>query len=247
MSDTLRFLILSEDSGAHATEVVWKLLLNLLRQVRRDFREDRLLHVPLVADASRLVYANLWKSDRANHNQLVALTRELATILVDEKGWVVWHIDGDCTWSEHTSNDPLKLTLQKFDHVIKERVRNQLRRQKPDMAEDAIDVCLNKLILLRPHYSIEAWLYQAIDPLLKLYVTNGQSSHPDTIQLREVYQHDPSSLEEVPKIKDKFWVRSAFNLELASHVKGQVLQNAQKSLAQAVQDLKQAPGLLAAL
>ena len=81
--------------------------------------------------------------------------RTIATKLGREDGFVLFHIDGDRTWTDRATSE----NEAKFDKIVVARVRQLLQGRPGSTAEDA-EARLSRLFPVMPFYSIEAWLYQ---------------------------------------------------------------------------------------
>ncbi|MEQ1507908.1 MAG: hypothetical protein ABMB14_37110 [Myxococcota bacterium] len=211
----LSVLVLTEDGSddAHATLVA--LLKKLLRRVDDACRTDRIRFDPQGEAERRYTVANAWKgdgpSDRASRAaarfRLIDLYRTIATRLLeqDPPGFVVFHLDGDTTWSNrHTSEN-----VQKFSARIVHHVELLVEQRDPTRAASAMD----RLLPLVPFYSIEAWLYQNLSEMRGLCAALGDP--PELVAQIGAWTTDRASLDEVAKIKDQCRLSDRHNRRLA--------------------------------
>jgi hypothetical protein len=201
----MNVLILSEDSGKDAFRVVSTLVRSMLRLVDSGTQTHRISFAPLEDGEARLaMYANNWRSSSPRYEQKVrSLARVIATGL--SRGFVFYHVDGDCRWSEAPSKHE-----DVFERAVVRRVRNQLMSARQS---SEVDQMMSRLHLIIPFYSIEAWLYQNTKVAIAKCAEFDRSQCVETF--RE-WARDRAILDEVYKVKERVCLRDRFNLDLAS-------------------------------
>lgn len=157
-----KVLVISEDSSKQALPTVQELLRHLLLLAMPEADHERLVIEPLEDSTARnVVFGNAWKSAKGVATAgVVRLVQRLARQLM-QGGFVVHHVDGDTVWAERASSE----NLRAYDDVILRRVRAQLvatrRAGQKKLAPHEADLLMKeRLIVLVPHWSIEAWLFQ---------------------------------------------------------------------------------------
>ena len=236
-------LLLTEDSGKNGFAVVEALSKRLMRLVDPSCRTHRIDFEPAKDDARRLVNGNAWKGKRADR---VRLQQTIATKVAEDgpPGFVFFHVDGDCAWSERKrARNPRAL-----DACITEGVRailgRHMHRHAPLDAE-AIAARMTRLIVLVPHYSIEAWLYQNIAVAMRLCRRHHGGRH---IEQFRTWEQNRSDIDELCNPKDVVCLSDKHNLELATEAypAGAAVQ-AGTSFAHAADALRACEALCAAL
>ncbi|MBX3467411.1 MAG: hypothetical protein KF878_11015 [Planctomycetes bacterium] len=192
---------------------------------------------------------------------------ELATLLRQGK-FVLVHIDGDTVWSQRTTST----AVEHFDQRVAEPVRKRLvaaiqlqarqggphrRRQRPtaspapeapapDAAAQAA-AALERLRLASPHYSVEAWLYQATERATALARAHHDGRDVETF---ETWARDRGAVDEVHGLPDTVCLGRHHNAELAAALTAAVVDEVVgtgKSLAACVDHLRRCAPLVAAL
>lgn len=205
MTQALEVLVLSEDGANRATETVCKILDKLLLRRSPDGRELR--YIPTVERIVReACVANKWKSsEMRDYRAKTALIRTIATRLTN--GVVVFHYDGDSTWSNRTAS----VTGKQFEREVRTRVAQLLSGLDDVSRRDA----LGRLVEAVPFYSVEAWTYQAT--ALAVQICENQYQGRDSRFFRE-WETDRAALDDVAKIKNVTCLRSNHNHELAQAI-----------------------------
>ncbi|MCW8137533.1 MAG: hypothetical protein KIT58_01360 [Planctomycetota bacterium] len=193
---------------------------------------------------------------------------ELATLLQQGK-FVLVHIDGDTVWSQRTTST----AVEHFEQRVAEPVRKRLvaaiqlqsrqggphrRRQRPtaspapeasaaDAAAQAAAAALERLRLVSPYYSVEAWLYQATERAIALAKTHHDGADVETFQ---AWARERGAVDEVHGLPDTVCLGRQHNAELAAGLTAAVVDDvvgAGKSLAACVDHLRRCAPLVAAL
>jgi septum formation topological specificity factor MinE len=222
VSAPLSVLLLSEDRSAGAFEVLRSLAKELLKQVDEYVHTHRVTFEPLrEASALQALHANIWKStnprDRAKQ---VALFRSIATQLLLENGWVLFHFDGDRPWADRESSE----NVRKFDEFVLKDVRRiiegKLQEQMAGQPEarraaaERVQERLRKLKVVVPFYSIEAWLYQNTREALRLCEERHGGRDVERFQQ---WAADRAALDEVAQPKKQVCLKDLHNRDLASN------------------------------
>ena len=217
----LSVLVLTEDSGAKAFETLRNLAKELLKQVDEYVQTNRISFEPVRNElALQALHANLWKSTKPRERQKqVELIRTIATQVMLEEGWVLFHFDGDRSWDSRESSE----NMEKFQKLVCDRVRElvvsklmeqHLNDTTPEELETRARARMTRLKSVVPFYSIEAWLFQNTREALRL--CQERYGGRDVEQF-EAWAQDRGALDEVLKPKEAVCLGAAHNLDLASN------------------------------
>lgn len=214
----LSVLVLTEDRSEQAHDTIEALTRKIFRQLDPacDLRPTKVRFDPATDDARAVARANNWKSP--TQRELVAFRQYIATQLIREHGFVVFHVDGDRVYAQISTSE----NVRKFDNLVRRPVRNILEgpppkrreRQPPPQPRVSVDERLSKLFLLAPFYSIESWLYQNVATATRLCRQNVACRGKCVAQLME-WEADRGALDEVDKPKTRLCFRDRHNAELA--------------------------------
>lgn len=217
----LSVLLLSEDRSTGAFEVLRSLAKELLKQVDEHVHTHRVTFEPLREEqALHALHGNIWKStsprDRAKQ---VALFRSIATQLLLENGWVLFHFDGDRPWADRESSE----NTRKFKEIVLKNVlllvEQTLQGQTPGQREaqranaERARERLRRLKVVVPFYSIEAWLYQNTREALRLCEEHHGGRDEERFHQ---WAADRAALDEEVKPKEQVCLRDKHNPALAS-------------------------------
>jgi hypothetical protein len=150
----------------------------------------------------------------------------LATEL-DEGKVVVFHYDGDTPWTRRRES----VTKQPFAAL---RVRLSQVSGKQSHLRPA------RLLEMVPHYSIEAWVYQATAAAVELCETHY---HERDVALFRSWSVDRGLLDELEQPKSRTVLGSKHNAELARHIPVPDIVRARKSLSEFLRQLNEVPEL----
>lgn len=220
MSATI--LVLSEDGAENAGDTVKNLTVHILRLIAGPGWEaqQRISQVRLEPPASpavrRTVRAQLWKSKNPrDYRDQTELSAYIADRLVARDSFVVFHIDGDCRWTERPGP-----ALAQFDQFLQRRVlpiiQHRLgsaspRRGVAPATPPLVDVA-DRLLLMVPYYSIESWLYQHTREAIRMCEQHHRGAH---VELFQEWRHDRALLDEVYQPKEAVCLSDQHNLELS--------------------------------
>ncbi|WP_147443657.1 hypothetical protein [Corallococcus sicarius] len=221
----MSILLLTEDSGSEAFETFKKLAKEILKQVdeHTQTQPTRLSFEPVRNEAAlRALQANVWKSDKARDRpKQVELVRTLATQLLRETGWALFHFDGDRTWAERSSSENVdkfkQLVCDKVQLLILDHLTQKARQEKKPVAQHEVEAqVLRKMARLKrvvPFYSIEAWLFQNTQEAIRL--CDLHHGGRDAERFRQ-WEQERSAIDEVSKPKDQVCLGAKHNQALAS-------------------------------
>lgn len=249
----LSVLLLTEDGGAQADEVLRSLVVKLLGHIEPGAvtREHARAWEPASPEARGVARANGWKDPR--RRDLVSFRQYIASKLQREHGFVFFHVDGDRPYRERATSE----NTRKFETMIRRPVRiilegplpHRRRRGEPSVPHHSAEVerRLAKLIILVPHYSIEAWLFQNTEHAAR-HCPGEPSCRHGCAEKLSAWSHDRALLDELPRPKDELCFGDAHNAELAGagYPLDEVL-SAEKSLHDALQALRSCSELAQAL
>jgi len=200
-------LIITEDSGADGHATIVAVIKRMLQLVVPDYQTHRLGFEPKDAQAQRALQGTGWKSkDPKTQADRVTALRTIATKLGRKEGFVLFHIDGDRTWTERSSSENVGL----FKARVIELVR-KLLLQSGRSAQEA-EIRLLRLLPIVPFYSIEAWLFQHTEVAIRLCRERYQGR--DMARF-EAWRQDRAALDDIEQPKDAVCLRSSHNLECA--------------------------------
>jgi hypothetical protein len=214
-------LVLTEDSGAKAFETLRSLAKELLKQVDEYVQTNRISFEPVRNElALQALHANVWKSTKARDRQKqIELIRTLATQVMLEDGWVLFHFDGDRAWGSRASSE----NVEKFQKLVCDRVLalvvsklTELHRSDttPQYLEARARARMTRLKTVVPFYSIEAWLFQNTREALRLCQERYGGRDVEQFQ---AWVQDRGALDEVLKPKEAVCLGAAHNLDLVSN------------------------------
>ncbi|MFE8604915.1 hypothetical protein [Archangium violaceum] len=212
-------MLLTEDSGAKAFETLRSVAKELLKQVDEYVQTNKISFEPVRNElALQSLHANVWKSNKAKDRQKrVELIRTIATQVMLEDGWVLFHFDGDRVWASRASSE----NIEKFQTLIGAGVRQLIASKiaelrdgsTPESVEARANARMARLKAVVPFYSIEAWLFQNTREAIRL--CQERYSGRDVEQFH-AWARDRTSLDEVLKPKEAVCLGAAHNLDLAS-------------------------------
>ncbi|WNG54189.1 hypothetical protein F0U59_04835 [Archangium gephyra] len=215
----LSVLVLTEDSGTKAFETLRSLAKELLKQVDEYVQTHKISFEPVRNElALQALHANVWKSTKAKDRQKrVELIRTIATQVMLEDGWVLFHFDGDRAWASRASSE----NVEKFQTLVWESVRGLVASKlaelrdgsTPQSIEAQADARMGRLKTVVPFYCIEAWLFQNIWEAIRLCQERYGGRDVEQFQ---AWARDRTSLDEVLKPKEAVCLGAAHNLDLAS-------------------------------
>jgi hypothetical protein len=254
VTPALSVLVLTEDSSASAHDTLVPLARKLLQFVDRHTRSNHVYFEPAEREAALAVRANLWRSWQAPHptneRSIRILRRTLATRVLEDDvpGYVLFHFDGDCSWSDRGSSENAR-RLEAFERFVEGLrsiiVEHVAKHRLPlDVAE--VDRRLRRICAVVPFYSIESWLYQNTDRARALC----QERCGRHVELIGQWQHDRALLDDVVKPKQQLCIGSNENPELAktlTHRLADELYQLGQSFHATVERLQSCPGLREAL
>jgi hypothetical protein len=250
----LSIVILTEDSGKDGRPTVEALARRMLHLVSPGYGSHRVSFVPRDPPEEEAMRGNVWKTDGKNpqeHERRVRLRRYIARKLSLPDTFVLFHIDGDRTWSErHTSEN-----VAKFERLIRgalpqvaDRGRANNPRTKPGARAETDPppaMHLENLILICPFRSIEAWLYQNVRVAIDVCDREHRRDHVTEL---EAWEGRRDQLDELAAPEQTVCLGKLFNLELASRAfPAAEAYQVKKSFAESVDRLYGCAALVRAL
>ena len=254
VTPTLSVLVLTEDSSPSAHDTLVPLARKLLQLVDRHTRSNHVYFEPAEREAALAVRSNLWRSWEAPHptndRSIRILRRTLATKVLEEDapGYVLFHFDGDCSWSDRESSENAR-RLQAFERFVeglRSIIEEHVAKHRLPLDALEIDRRLRRVCAVVPFYSIESWLYQNTKRARELC----QQRCGKHVELIEQWQHDRALLDDIVKPKKQLCIGSEENHELAKTLTHQVaneLYELGQSFYATVERLQSCPGLREAL
>lgn len=187
---------------------------------------------PKVAVAAR---GSNWKNEA--HPDRRSLVRTIATHLLRRDGFVVFHFDGDETWSNRARSE----NVAKWSHFTL-LVEQHIRQLKADSAIAAR--ALSRLIRLTPFYCVESWLYLATPSLLSDCSGRHGGAHHAEIEERS---RKPHEIEEVVAPWKVWCAGKAANDQLASEFPVKVAYELGRSFHETLERLMACADLVSAM
>ncbi len=152
---------------------------------------------------------------------------------------MLFHIDGDRTWTERSSSENVGL----FQERVVAPVQQILKGTK-STSKDA-ETRLHRLFSIVPFYSIEAWLYQHTDVAIRLCRERYRGR--DLARFK-AWARDRAALDDVEKPKNEICLKNLHNLECAGPgYPAQAVFDAGRSYAECVLRLQECAELRALL
>jgi hypothetical protein len=241
----LHLLILTEDSAGNALTSLRSIAKSMLRLVDPSYKAERVDLEPEAEEAQRAMHANLWKGHKksAGHQRLVTIARAVARHILDERGFVLFHVDADKAWSDRGA--PSENVRRFHDEVslyVSRAVDDLIAKNKGAQDREAV---MSRLYLVSPHWCIESWLYQNTAAARTLCHKHYRGLHAE---LFDGWEQRRGELDEVEKLKDKVCLGSKHNHELAGQgFPTRVVYDVGKSFFETVERLKSSPALAVAL
>jgi hypothetical protein len=183
------------------------------------------IDLPDEPQVKRMGHQALWKSDAPRlHESRRQLCGAVASRLLLPNGYVCFHFDADCTWEDARASTA---NLRRFNEKILVTVRAFVNAElsKVDRTSE-IETTMARLVLLVPHYSIEAWLYQNVAVARAECERRNCGKHQ---VLFNEWERDRSLLDEVSRPKEATCFRDAINVRLAEGLPAARVRDAQKS------------------
>jgi hypothetical protein len=254
VTPALSVLVLTEDSSPSAHDTLVPLARKLLQFVDRHTRSNHVYFEPAEREAALAVRANLWRSWEAPHptneRSIRILRRTLATKVLEDDvpGYVLFHFDGDCSWSDRESYENARRleAFEKFVEGLRSIIEEHVAKHCLPFDAVEIDRRLRRVCAVVPFYSIESWLYQNTKRACEL-CEERCGKH---VALIEEWRHRRSFLDDIVKPKKQLCFGSDENLELAksfTHELADELYQLGQSFHASVERLQSCPGLREAL
>ncbi len=234
--------VLTEDSAKDAHAVVQCLLRAMLKLIDEQlplYDQNRIKLQPSEDPEKKAMRGNLWQAHRSREARILLqryMERQLKR--TDVEGFVIVHVDGDRPYRQSKAGTESH-NQARFEKDIFSKLRVSLQ-DRPELLE--------RVVLMVPFYSIEAWLYQNTQAALRLYGAEPYCTHTTHIERFREWQQDPAVLDEIEKPKEAVSLGDRFNHELASQrFPAQRVYEVEKSFHKSVERLRACAPLLAAL
>jgi hypothetical protein len=244
----LALLLVSEDGAKDTQETLESLTKHLLRLVDSNYHSSQVrievLKDPQALSAAR---ANRWQSQAPKDRIMqIALVRSLTTWLTtDEDAIILYHMDADIPWSESKAGKIVpKIDLLHQFLLVKLRSIVPARPNEKNTYQALERSLTERLILIMPYYSIEAWLYQNTKLVRQICKRDDQERHAQTIMQ---WEQDRGILDDLSQPKNAICLSSRHNCDLALGFPAEQVLAVGKSFAATVRRLQENPVLLRAL
>lgn len=230
----MRTLVLTEDSGADAHDVIRGVLRCMFCLIDGQTQTQQINFEPANARAKAVMQANGWEDKK--RRELVDLRQAIAEKLV-EGGFVFFHFDGDQIWSRRQACK----RPGKFREMIVDKARIILEGM---VGIDEAQERLKRLHAITPFYSIEAWLFQNERVACRLCRDAG--AHADHARFM-AWAADRTLLDEVYQPKEQVSFKGQHNKALTVGFPSEAVRQTGQSFAEVVDRLRADDALLAAL
>ncbi len=219
--------LLTEDSGKQGLPTLEALTRHILAFVSGQPIPDHVAFEPPEDQAAReAIRGNQWKSRKADRARRM-LVREIAGTLLQDRGFVIFHVDADCTWKRGQKETPEtirqfnRMVLRAVERAVGDAVSDRGRsgrkraRRRPtsggtkvgpaaDPAPEDVDAvsrkAMRRLILFVPHWCMEAWLYQNTEEAARICREKDQGRH---VAVFERWADNRGALDEMVRPKQK--------------------------------------------
>jgi len=219
-------VVLSEDAGPDGRATVEALVRKMLDLVPSEHRaRDRVVFLPLDPHEGEVMPSgSVWKSKTpTDHDARVRLQRFVARKLSQAGTYVVFHVDGDQPWSKRAKSpqrdefDQFKVRVAQSADRGRARVANARRSTTKAESDAALELHIDRLVLLCPFRNIEAWLYQNVQCAIEICRRKHGGRHVEALRAWEAKRHELDELEP-PELHGCFkdCVHKKHNHELAS-------------------------------
>ena len=227
----MRILILTEDGASTATKTIEAVFTRLLRAAYPQIQTNKIDFLPRPLQHKRVMSGNKWRSsDLRDRPAIINLARDIATEAAVLDSFVVFHFDGDTTWTQRAA----ALTAAQFESKIVTHAKQYaigIAAKNPEVAPFNNE----KLIRLVPYYAIEAWLFQNFDECERTATTPA-----DRTQLAQ-WRNNRGLLDELIRPDKQLSIGKTNNLPLAKSLSNTTVTDIMatgKSLAAIVQGLQ---------
>lgn len=238
----LHILILTEDSGDEGT--LRALSLRMLRLVDSSYREQRVDLEPASDATRRAMRGNHYAArTTAGHRDRVNLARDIARYLLDERGFVLFHVDADQAWEDREKQSD---NIRRFHEIVKPNVEQAVVDLLAGLqsARDTTAI-MSRLHLVSPYWCIESWLYQ--NTVVAGDLCRKHYSGRDAPRF-EYWKEHRDELDEEDKPKAQICLHDRYNHDLASQgFPARAVDEVGKSFHETVERLRSSPALVAAL
>lgn len=240
----MRVLLFSEDGSGRSRDVLRFLFLRMCRLVAPGSQTQRIEFEDGRRELAAIVQGAQWRSRSGkDHRRRVDLHQGIAIFLAQDRHFVVFHVDGDTTWS----NREASAIRRELETEIRRLVRQVIAASRNPTIASQAERLAGKLLEVIPHYSIEAWLYQNTAVALEICQRHHGCSDRERL---ESWQKDRSLLDEIEKLPETTRLGRQHNLELAqdftNHLATEV-ERAGKSFAATVIRLRNCRELVSEL
>lgn len=226
-----RILVLTED---HYPEPLRGLVRVMLRLVQPNLDATRIDVEGDHPQAQEAAQANLAKSRRgAGHQRRVAIAKAIATAVFTPSNFVFYHVDADQCFSDPRESQPENVAF--FESILT-TVRQHLEALKQmHKDERSVDEMIDRVCLLLPYYSLEAWLFQNTRMGRELCHKHHRAQHAQTF---DEWERDRGMLDELENPKEASCLKPSHYRDLAiREYPGRTVYAIGKSFAQTVERL----------
>jgi hypothetical protein len=236
-----RILVLTEDGHPEPLRALVRSMLRLV-----DPSHDR-THIDVQGDhpqAQEAATGNLAKGRRgAGHKRRVEIARAIATEIFIDNNFVFYHVDADQRWSAPRRDVLENVRFYESIHVAVRQHLDALRQKHGD--QRPVDAMMNRVRLVLPYYSIEAWLLQNIRIGRDLCQKHHRGQH---VSQFDAWEQNRGALDEVEKPKEVACLDVRHYVDLAcKEYPSQAVYAARKSFAESADRLKDCEPLKVAL
>jgi hypothetical protein len=248
----LSLVVLTEDGAQDGRATVIALVRRMLELVVPGCGAYAIEVLPSEPREEAAMPGNVWKTDGrdpvARDNRL-RLLRYLARRLSQPDTYVFFHVDGDTRWQDQATSENVakfadfaQVALPQVAGLARASV-SRARGREP--APEPPPLHLDRLLLVCPFRSIEAWLFQNVRTAVEICRREHAGAHVEALQ---AWEGKRAQLDEEPAPELSTCLRKKWNLELATRgFPAQEAYDVEKSFFATVERLVACDSLTAAL
>ena len=226
MVKPVTILLLPEDTSQDSDKILKSLVLKSLRLLDSTCPTEQIDFEPATDEAKEIANAPGWRDQTTkNAEKRRRVLGAIATRISQPGNYVVFHFDGDTTWSNRANSKE----CQQFETKVRQTIeiilatppQKRTAKREPSAPRDPQGVARNlaRLLPMVPFYCIESWLYQNTREAIKIcgHAKYKESERQKARQQFEAWAKDRGALDELEKPKDAVCLWSDHNQDLASN------------------------------
>lgn len=238
----LSVLIFTEDTGAQVEPALRCLLKKMFQLIENCCGTHRIEFLPTDDDSRRALAGKFHAGNTGKaYRDRLQLAGKIADQIAksDPEGFVAYHSDADCRWSDRASKE--YSDYSRLRDVVAERLRTPRRISGNTIDLDRIE----RFILLAPYWELESWLYLNVEVARRICEHHDDGNH---LSLFDEWEADLAVIDEIENTKDVCCLLDRYNIDLAQNAfPKDKAYAAGTSFAETVNRLKECNSLVEAL